>query len=204
MTLYRKKPVIVEARQAIGADAEIHSNIYQWIERNTLGSFEPLDVIEGRKPFPASGVSIDPRDGRIIISTLEGLHWVDPGDYVIRGVQGEFYPCKPDIFEQTYDVLPGDYIALSLPAGVVMRPGPEDGVLIEGIEGLADAVVELHHVASERGIGGHFQIRVSAGIAAPAIFEIPTIEEVEDFLNGRMPRIELAELVKLMQEGRHG
>lgn len=76
-----------------------------WIESNTLGSFEPLDVIEGRMPYPASGVSIDPRDGRMIISTLEGLHWVDLDDWVIRGIKGEFYPCKPDIFEATYEAV---------------------------------------------------------------------------------------------------
>ncbi len=99
---YRKKPVAIEAMHLEGTNADIHA-VYQWIERNTLGSFEPLDVIEGRKPYPASGVSIDPRDGRLIISTLEGLHWADVGDYVIRGVQGEFYPCKPDIFEATYE-----------------------------------------------------------------------------------------------------
>lgn len=52
------------------------------------------EVIEGKTQPPASGVSIDPRDGRMIIATLEGLHWVDPGDWVIRGVAGEFYPCK--------------------------------------------------------------------------------------------------------------
>ena len=62
-----------------------------------------MAVIEGRVPYPASGVSIDPRDGRLIISTLEGLHWADPGDWIIRGVQGEFYPCKPDIFAATYE-----------------------------------------------------------------------------------------------------
>lgn len=39
----------------------------------------------------------------IYIKTLEGEMRVSPGDWVIRGVQGEFYPCKPDIFEQTYD-----------------------------------------------------------------------------------------------------
>lgn len=37
------------------------------------------------------------------IDTLEGGHIVCPGDYIIKGVQGEFYPCKPDIFEQTYE-----------------------------------------------------------------------------------------------------
>lgn len=101
---FRKKPVEIEARQ-LRADATPPEamDIYQWVERNTLGSFEPMDVIEGRKPWPASGVTIDPRDGRMIIATLEGGHWVDLGDWVIRGVQGEFYPCKPGIFEQTYE-----------------------------------------------------------------------------------------------------
>lgn len=101
---YRKKPVTIEAmRLPVGATpAEAHA-VYQWIETNTLGSFEPLSRIEGREPWPPSGVSIDPRDGRMIIATLEGGHWVSLGDYVIRGVQGEFYPCRADIFEQTYD-----------------------------------------------------------------------------------------------------
>ena len=101
---YRKKPVVIEAVQFRRdlTPAEAHA-IYRWIESNTLGSFEPLDVIEGRMPYPASGVSIDPRDGRMIISTLEGLHWVDLDDWIIRGVKGEFYPCKPDIFASTYE-----------------------------------------------------------------------------------------------------
>ena len=100
-TRYSKKPVAIEAMQFAGTPAKAHAT-YQWVESNTLGSFEPLSRIEGREPCPASGVTIDPRDGRMIIATLEGGHWVDPGDYIIRGVQGEFYPCKPDIFEKTY------------------------------------------------------------------------------------------------------
>ena len=104
MSKFRKKPVVIEARQIVGSTSDWHG-IYLWIEENALGSFEPLDVIEGRKPYPASGVSIDPRDGRLIISTLEGLHWADYGDWIIRGVQGEFYPCKPDIFEATYEAV---------------------------------------------------------------------------------------------------
>ena len=102
MAKYRKKPVVIDAMQLDGTPDDIHA-VYLWIEENTDGSFEPLEVIEGRKPYPASGVSIDPRDGRLIISTLEGLHWADLGDWIIRGVQGEFYPCKPDIFEATYE-----------------------------------------------------------------------------------------------------
>jgi hypothetical protein len=108
MPKFRKKPVEIEARQfRRDLTAEDAMGIYSWIERNTIGSFEPMDVIEGRKPYPASGVSIDPRDGRMIISTLEGLHWVDLDDWVIRGVAGEFYPCKPDIFEKTYEPVDG-------------------------------------------------------------------------------------------------
>ena len=39
------------------------------------------------------------------IKTLNGTHICSKGDYIIKGVQGEFYPCKPDIFEQTYEQL---------------------------------------------------------------------------------------------------
>lgn len=97
-----KKPVTIEAMQMVGSNGDI-MDVYLWIEKNTLGSFEPMAVIEGRVPCPESGVSIDPRDGRMMIATLEGFHHVSQGDIVIRGVNGEFYPCKPDIFEKTYD-----------------------------------------------------------------------------------------------------
>ena len=39
----------------------------------------------------------------LIIPTLEGEHWAKDGDYIIKGIQDEFYPCKPDIFEKTYE-----------------------------------------------------------------------------------------------------
>lgn len=107
MSNYRKKPVVIEAMEFKGGNAELHA-VYQWVESNTAGSFEPMAVIEGREPCPASGVSIDPRDGRMMIATLEGFHHVNLGDYVIRGVQGEFYPCKSDIFEATYERVADD------------------------------------------------------------------------------------------------
>ena len=99
---FRKKPVEIEARQ-LTADTGAWHGVYLWVEENTLGSFEPLGVIEGRVPCPASGVSIDPRDGRMMIATLEGPHHANLGDWIIRGVKGEFYPCKPDVFEITYE-----------------------------------------------------------------------------------------------------
>jgi hypothetical protein len=53
------------------------------------------------------GRAVGPDDGYdsaiIVIDTLEGAMGVTPGDWVIKGVQGEFYPCKPDIFDATYE-----------------------------------------------------------------------------------------------------
>lgn len=101
--LYRKRPVVIETMQLTGEVTESHP-VYKWLEENTLGAFDLMDYIgDVEKTYPASGVSIDPRDGRLVISTLEGFHWADPGDWIIKGVQGEFYPCKPDIFEETYE-----------------------------------------------------------------------------------------------------
>jgi hypothetical protein len=42
----------------------------------------------------------------VVIATLEGDMTASPGDWIIKGVKGEFYPCKPDIFEATYEPLP--------------------------------------------------------------------------------------------------
>ena len=94
---YRKKPVVIEAMQLVGTNADTHA-VYQWIEANTQGSFDPLS-----EEIPASGVSIDPATGFFLIATLEGVMQAKPGDWIIRGVQGEFYPCKPDIFAATYE-----------------------------------------------------------------------------------------------------
>ena len=99
---YRKKPVVVEAMQLVGTNAETHA-VYQWIEANTQGSFDPLT-----EEIPASGVSIDPATGDFLIATLEGVMQAKPGDWIIRGVQGEFYPIKSDIFEATYERVDDD------------------------------------------------------------------------------------------------
>jgi len=99
-TKYRKKPVVIEAMQLpTDGNAVAAMDVYLWVEKNTQGSFDP-DSDE----LPASGVSIDPATGFMLIATLEGVMQAKPGDYIIRGVQGEFYPCKPDIFEATYEV----------------------------------------------------------------------------------------------------
>lgn len=76
---YKKKPVVVEAVQWTG---ENHAEMCEFID---------LEVFE-----------IKPKEG-LIIHTLEGDHHASPGDYIIKGVNGEFYPCKPDIFAKTYE-----------------------------------------------------------------------------------------------------
>ena len=102
MPMFRKRPVVIEARQLAGATSDVHG-VYQWIESHTSGSFEPLAVLGGDVPAPKSGVSIDPGTGELLIATLEGVMRASIGDWIIRGVAGEFYPCKSDIFEATYE-----------------------------------------------------------------------------------------------------
>ena len=94
---YRKKPVVIEARQLAGSDEDIAA-VIDWITRNTQGVFD-LDDDEQ----PVSGVAIDVGTGFMHIATLEGVMQAKPDDWIIRGVQGEFYPCKPDIFAATYE-----------------------------------------------------------------------------------------------------
>jgi hypothetical protein len=61
------------------------------------------DQVEGDDSTPDKGWYIDPATGDLLIRTLEGDMRVSPGDYVIRGMFGEFYPCKPGVFEAIYE-----------------------------------------------------------------------------------------------------
>jgi hypothetical protein len=85
MGQYRKKPVVIEAIQL--EDLEVY----------TLMSIQHL-VGLGKDIFEVKG------DG-LIIKTLEGDMRASIGDWIIKGVQGELYPCKPDIFEKTYELV---------------------------------------------------------------------------------------------------
>ncbi|OOB91200.1 hypothetical protein [Rathayibacter sp. VKM Ac-2630] len=92
MATYRKKPVEIEALGPL--TAENSAEIAEWsggLERPAEG--------------PASKYSPITYDGSLFIPTLEGMMTAKLGDYIIRGVQGEFYPCKPDIFVATYDAV---------------------------------------------------------------------------------------------------
>lgn len=88
---YRKRPVVIEARQ-LGHDYDEDCDIIRWCGGQAVGDHD--DVRAGGDAPPHAIVKIP---------TLEGPHYACPGDWIIRGVQGEFYPCKPAIFEATYE-----------------------------------------------------------------------------------------------------
>ena len=96
---YRKKPVVIEAMRFAGTPIEA-IEVYRWIEENTAGSYDTNDP---SGEVPDSGVSIDASTGFLVIATLEGEMLAKLGDWIIRGVAGEFYPCKPEIFAATYE-----------------------------------------------------------------------------------------------------
>ena len=97
---YRKKPVVIEARQWT---AEGHAwDLMHWMEDRWIAN-------SGQPQYDQnlSGASGPQGEdwGCLEIDTLEGTMQVAPFDYIIQGVSGEFYPCKPDIFEQSYEAV---------------------------------------------------------------------------------------------------
>lgn len=121
MAKFRKKPVIIDATQWFkngdhpfdyvedksgfeNGELKIFSRNFQfqnnW-EGQIVGYFSRPDVPE---PAPCKYCSKTMHDHGWI-DTLEGGHIVCPGDWVITGVKGEHYPCKPDIFDVTYDLI---------------------------------------------------------------------------------------------------
>lgn len=85
MPHFRKKPVVIEARQFDGG-LDSATPILEWIG-------DPNACWGGNMTM--------------LIPTLEGVHTANAGDWIIRGVKGEFHPCKPDIFAATYEPAEG-------------------------------------------------------------------------------------------------
>lgn len=83
MPKYRKKPVVIEAVQFTGFN-------FDEIEKFVGGDYGKNEK------------------GEHTIATLEGALKISKDDFIIKGIKGEFYPCKPDIFEQTYDSCIGE------------------------------------------------------------------------------------------------
>ena len=105
MAKYRKVPVVIEATQW-------HENGDHPFDFGVLGSVDPMRS-EGkvvryfRHPNRGGAEVCNQCNNEMCchgwIDTLEGGHTVCPGDWIITGVKGERYPCKPDIFEMTYE-----------------------------------------------------------------------------------------------------
>lgn len=105
---YRKKPVVVEASQWFknGDHPDDDTHPVEWPEGHTFQS-EGKVVRYYRHPGRDGDLPCLNCGSQMLhhgwIDTLEGGHVVCPGDWVITGVNGERYPCKPDIFEKTYE-----------------------------------------------------------------------------------------------------
>ena len=96
---YRKKPVVIEAVQVAAADYS--GNAWN-------GSLFKCDVLPQwlEDAFTNGTIAVHPSDrgyALLAIKALEGTMIAEPGDWIIRGVKGELYPCKPEIFEATYE-----------------------------------------------------------------------------------------------------
>lgn len=104
MPKFRKKPVVIEAMQL------------EWSTWGEMCKFADVGELKDGKPegcfltddgrLVASGLSS--KNMGMLIPTLEGLHIAKEHDWIIRGVKGELYPCKPDIFDLTYERISDD------------------------------------------------------------------------------------------------
>ena len=82
---YRKKPVVIEAIQFTDDNTETLIRLQEFMNRDIEVSYK------------------NPKNPVLRIETLEGVMEASIGDYIIKGINGEFYPCKPDIFKATYE-----------------------------------------------------------------------------------------------------
>ena len=113
---FRKKPVVIEAIQWDGKPE----------------TFDKIKTMEGKVKDPFKMIVWHTFHGFLNIPTLEGDHTANIGDWIIRGVKGEFYPCKPDIFNLTYE-----------PVFQLFEPKPDEGTLIKDTK----VPVSIHPIA---------------------------------------------------------
>jgi hypothetical protein len=101
VTRWRKRPVVIEARQyQDGLGGGNRQELAQWCGGGWTARYRPTET-----PGVDHVVLV------ITIPTREGVMDADPGDWIIKGVQGEFYPCKPEIFAETYEPATDEEVA---------------------------------------------------------------------------------------------
>ncbi len=92
MTKFRKKPVVIEAVQFSENTRTEAERITEWV--NSQGGNARCGIGSSDSGYAAD---------LVFITTLEGVMKANPFDWIIRGIKGEFYPCRDDIFEATYE-----------------------------------------------------------------------------------------------------
>ena len=109
---YRKKPIIIEASQWFKNGDHPLDNVMRPFEDTGLLPKYPREgeIVRYFRHPSITGQHLCPLCGKMFndhgwIDTLEGGHNVCPGDWIITGIKGEHYPCKPDIFDETYEAV---------------------------------------------------------------------------------------------------
>ncbi|WP_018527494.1 hypothetical protein [Alkalispirochaeta alkalica] len=97
---FRKKPVVIEAMQLLSSDA----SILQCLQ--FMGQRVNVETQADHDRFATYCDAV--KEEGLKIETLEGTMTATVGDWIIKGVSGEFYPCKPDIFDKTYEPVEDD------------------------------------------------------------------------------------------------
>jgi len=181
---YTKKPVTIEAVRFMGLtdfgdpQFDVADGMPDWLmEAMAAPEGEPGSAFVGRN------YAIEPIN-RFIITTLEGSHVASAGDWIIKGIKGELYPCKADIFEATYDAgsAPEQSEVTAAKEGAIAVDGETPGVFLKrvGYDGKlwAEAFVQqfegksIGHDASSHGVDdmlGWFANAIMAGYDAGRI-----------------------------------
>jgi hypothetical protein len=139
---YRKRPVVIEAMQWDGT-AEDAGPVINWILANGPRAARYEDDWTVRPV----GIYID---------TLEGTMCASPGDFIIRGVQDEFYPCRSDIFVATYEEVPVGATHPEVAEWRASNPDsalPDTGLPEDGTRDRADLAVMFDHINDGREVG---------------------------------------------------
>lgn len=118
MSAFRKKPIVIDAVQWPG---------------NSFKSTPPEWLVAALYKEPGTPGFLMRLDNDLFIETLEGRMRAAPGDWIIRGIKGEIYPCKPDIFAATYE--PAD----AAPSSTSAEPQNDVDAWFDGAEGLLQA-----------------------------------------------------------------
>lgn len=110
MAKYRKRPIVIEAHRWDGD----WDKLREWLHSSAMAKHPKIDddyIVKSRlKP------------DHLQIQTLEGQLYARPGDWIICGVVGELYPCRSDIFHETYEAVEGHIMPDGMDAGVPCRP----------------------------------------------------------------------------------